>query len=298
MGLEQLPPFLTTREIADLIRLKERKVYDLVATGQIPHVKATGKLLFPRDLVAAWLAEHTEHPASGVPHTERPPIIAGSSDPLLDWAVRESGSALAVSWGGSLDGLERFAEGQAIAAGLHVAEDGADGWNVEHVRGRLFGAPVVLLAWARRAQGLVVPPNNPMRLAGVADLKGRRVVVRQETAGAFVLLQRLLGAAGLGLDQIKRVEPPALTEADVAAAIAEGRADAGLAIAAVAKAHGLGFVPLVEERYDLLVWRADYFGAGMQKLAAFMRTARFQEKAAALGGYDVSDVGTVRYNAP
>ena len=58
------------------------------------------------------------------------------------------------------------------------------------------------------------------------------------------------------------------------------------------------FVPLVEERYDLLVWRADYFGAGMQKLAAFMRTARFQEKAAALGGYDVSDVGTVRYNAP
>jgi excisionase family DNA binding protein len=297
MPLQDLPPFLTTREIADLIRLKERKVYDLVATGQIPHVKATGKLLFPRDLVAAWLAQHTEYPDAGEVRTERPPIIAGSSDPLLDWAVRESGSGLAVSWGGSLDGLERFAGGQAMAAGLHVAEDDLE-WNVGHVRDRLYGAPVVLIGWARRTQGLVVAPGNPLKLASIADLKGRRVVMRQRQAGAYVLLQRLLGEAGLGLEAIKRVEPPALTEADVAAAIAEGRADAGLAIAAVAKDHGLGFVPIAEEQYDLLIWRSDYFREGMQKLIGFMRTARFQDKAAVLGGYDVSRAGVVRYNAP
>ncbi len=297
MSLHHLPPFLTTRELADLIRLKERKVYDLVATGQIPHVKATGKLLFPRDLIAAWLAQHTEYPAGSEARLARPPIVAGSSDPLLDWAVRESGSGLAVSWGGSLDGLERFVAAGAMAAGMHVAEDGDEGWNVEHVRSRLFGAPVVLIAWALRTQGLVVAPGNPLKIETIADLKGRRVIARQRQAGAFVLLQRLLASAGLGVDAIKRVEPPALTEADVAAAIADGRADAGLAIEAVARAYRLGFVPVIEERYDLLVWRADYFSESLQKLVGFVQTPRFQERAAALGGYDVSMVGRVRYNA-
>ena len=58
---EPMPEYLTTREVADLIRLKERKVYDLVATGAIPCVRVTGKLLFPRSLIEAWLARHAEY---------------------------------------------------------------------------------------------------------------------------------------------------------------------------------------------------------------------------------------------
>ena len=80
-------------------------------------------------------------------------------------------------------------------------------------------------------------------------------------------------------------------------AVAEGRADAGLGIAAVAQPAGLGFVPLVEERYDIAVWRAAYFEEPMQKLLAFTRTARFAERAKTLAGYDVSGLGAVHYNA-
>ena len=107
---------LTTREVASLLRIKERKVYDLVASGEIPHVRVTGKLLFPRALLDAWLLRHSE--AHAAPRAW-PDIVAGSHDPLLDWALRESGAGLATFFDGSLDGLERIARGDAIAAGLH-----------------------------------------------------------------------------------------------------------------------------------------------------------------------------------
>jgi putative molybdopterin biosynthesis protein len=129
-------------------------------------------------------------------------------------------------------------------------------------------------------------------------LKGRRVIGRQPEAGAFVLLQTLLQEANVALEELKLAEPPALTEADVAAAVAEGRADAGLGIASVAHQYRLGFVPLIEERYDLVLWRAAYFEEPCQKLLDFTRTKRFTERAAALRGYDVSGLGRVHFNAP
>jgi putative molybdopterin biosynthesis protein len=292
-----LPHYLTTREVADLIRLKERKVYDLVAAKEIPFVRVTGKLLFPLALIEAWLVRNTELGRGFADVAPRPPICAGSHDPLLDWSLREAHTGIAVSFGGSLDGLRRFARGQAMMAGVHLPEQGEDAWNREHVRQMLVGQPVVLIEWARRTQGLVVAANNPLGLQSVEDLKGRRVMGRQQEAGAFVLLQRLLHEAGLGLPDLKLVDPPALTEADVAAAVAEGRAVAGLGIAAVAHQYRLGFVPLVDERYDLVLWRAAYFEEPFQMLLAFTRTKHFTERAAALHGYDVSGLGRVHFNA-
>ena len=212
--------------------------------------------------------------------------------------MREAGTDLAVKFGGSLAGLDALAGGQAQMAGMHLVEDGPDAWNVEHVKRALPGQPVVLIEWARRQQGLIVAPKNPLKLKGVADLKGRRVIGRQREAGAFVLLEKLLGAAGLEIGALKLIPEQALTEADVAAAVADGRADAGLGIAAVAHQYRLGFVPLVVERYDLALWRAAYFEGPAQKLLAFAKGERFAERAEALTGYDVAGLGTVHYNAP
>jgi len=294
---QRLRDYLTTREVADLIRLKERKVYDLVASGEIPFVRVTGKLLFPRPLIEAWLMRHAEFGGGLESLVRRPPICLGSHDLLLDWALREADTGIAVGFGGSLDGLERFARAEGVMAGLHVPE-GEGTWNREHVRRRLPGQPVVLIEWARRQQGLIVPAGNPASLKSAGDLAGRRVALRQARSGTFVLLERLLEAAGLEIATLDRSLPPALTQSDVALAVAEGRAEAGFGIAAVAMQYRLGFVPLAEERYDLLVWRAAYFDPPLQKLMAFTRTERFIAKAAELGGYDVGGLGRVHYNAP
>lgn len=293
--------YLTTREVADLLRLKERKVYDLVSDGVIPHIKVTGKLMFPRDLVEAWLARNLEFKDGAESLQARPPICGGSHDPLLDWAIRESASGLAVAFGGSLDGLRRLAKGEALLAGAHLADEGralGTSYNIGHVRRQLAGQPVVVIEWARRMQGLIVPAGNPLKLDDAGSLRRRRVAGRQREAGSYVLLERLLADAGLEIGDVSLGATPARTEGDVAAAVAEGRADAGIAIAAVAQQYRLGFVPLVEERYDLVIWRRAAFEPAIQALIAFSRSAAFAAMAKSLGGYDVSGAGTVHYNGP
>lgn len=286
--------YLTTKEVAEFLRLKERKIYDLAANGTIPCSRATGKLLFPRAEVEAWLEQYTSG-AAPVEHPERPKVFLGSHDPLLDWALRESGCGLATYFDSSLDGLERYARGEGIACGMHVLDDESDTWNTTQVADRLARQPAVLIGWAWRQRGLVVDPGRKKKIKSLADLRGLRLVPRQSQAGSQVLLEVLLSRAGIASGDIELC-PPALTEADAALAVVEGKADAAFGLAALAAQYRLGFVNIIDERYDLLVDRRAYFEPELQKLFGFCRSAAFSQRAGELAGYDVAGFGQVHFN--
>jgi len=288
------PEFLTTREVAALLRVRERKVYDMAAASEIPCRRVTGKLLFPRAEIERWLAGGTAAPPAG----RAPDVVAGSHDPLLDWALRESGSGLASFLDGSLDGLDRLAAGEAIAAGLHVFEPANGGWNEDHVRQRLDARPVVLIEWAQRSRGLIVAPGLEGEISGIADLKGRRVALRQAKAGGRILFDHLLAEAGVAPADIAVAGKPARTEAEAAAAVASGQADAAPGLEAMARQFRLGFVPLVTERFDIAIDRRAYFEPRWQSLVAFCRGRAFAAKGDELGGYDLAGHGTVHWNGP
>jgi excisionase family DNA binding protein len=296
--------FLTTREVAELIRVKERKVYDLVAKGEIPVRRLTGKLLFSRAEIDAWMTRGVvdgrgSGPVASVrgPVVEggtRPSVFAGGHDPLLEWALRQSGSGIAAFLDGALDGLERAAAGECVAAGLHIPE--GDGWNVGRVRERFGHEPWVLVEWARRTRGLIVRHglgSVPRTLRQAGPYRFQR---RQAAAGSELILDHLLEKEGLSRDELNVVAGVERSETDLALAIAGGRADLGLGIEAAARQFGLDFVPLISERFDLMIWRHGYFEAPMQRFLAFCRTEAFRERARELGGYDVSGFGNVHYN--
>ena len=280
--------FLTTKEVAELLRVKERKIYDMAAASEIPHRRITGKLLFPADEITAWI-EGTAPQGSG----PRPDICAGSHDPLLDWAARESGSGLATLFDGSFGGVERFSASQAALCGLHIPEAG--GWNVETVKRRGL-QDCVLIAWATRIQGLIVAAGGETGLQSLSDVGDRKVVLRQIGAGARELYDRL--TAGVDMSAARILPQPARTETDAALAIASGDADVALGLKAAADQYRLGFVPLVEERFDLLIDRRSFFTDPVQRLFSFARDAAFRDKAASLGGYDIGELGTVRWLSP
>lgn len=288
---------MTTKEVAELLRIKERKVYDLAGAGDIPYVRVTGKLLFPRSLIDAWLVRHTYYGAGAESLRVRPAVVAGSHDPMLEWALREAQTGLATLFDGSLDGLTRLAKGEAVAAGTHLSESGGAEWNVAHVTRALAGEPIVLVEWARREQGMILAAGNPRRIAGVADLAGLQIVPRQREAGSYLLLVQLLEQVGMSLDDLT-LAAPARTEAEVALAVAEGRADAGFGLAAMARRHGLDFLPLAADRYDLVLWRRNFFDGPLQRLFAFAQSAAFAERAQGMDGYDFSGLGAVHYNGP
>ena len=290
--------YLTTAEASRYLRLGERKLYELVAQGRIPCTKATGKWLFPKALLDRWLAAGLSVP-EGLSAAPAPAVFAGSHDPLLEWAARESGSGLALLAEGSEAGLRRLAAGEAMLAGIHLHRiEGEDqDANLQAVAGMSALADAVLIAWARREQGLVVAPGNPLKLATIADVarRGARIAERQAGAGAQALLLRLLRAAKLELNELKRVAS-ARTGDDLALAVREGRADCGIATRAVAATRGLDFVSLAWERFDLVLRRRDYFEPGPQALFRLAQQPEFSARAKALGGYDVAEVGTVLLN--
>jgi putative molybdopterin biosynthesis protein len=286
---------MTTGEVADYLRVKERTIYEMVARQTIPFSRATGKLLFPRRLVDAWLEAQTELPGSGI--APAPPIYAGSNDPLLDWALRQSGSGLAVLARGSRQGLDDLAAGSAVLAGVHLLDPDSGTWNVVAVRAHLPSAACVLIHWARRTQGLITASGNPLGVTGLRDAarRGLRFASRAAGAGSQRLLEVLLAREGLSPADLTTVGRPVETHADLAAMIETDEADCGLGLQAAA-GH-LGFLPLVtDESFDLAMRRRYYFEPPVQALLAFARTEGFARRAAHLGGYDLGDLGKVLWN--
>ncbi|MGE0847083.1 MAG: substrate-binding domain-containing protein [Flavobacteriaceae bacterium] len=286
--------YLTTKQVASLLHVKERKIYDLAAAGEIPGTRALGKWLFDRQAIYNWLDGHNTD-GQGRRQQEAPNVVLGSHDPLLEWALRESNSGLASFLDGSLDGLERFLKSEGICAGLHLLDGDSGEWNIPAARARIDGEPAVLIEWAWRERGLIVAADNPLGIGGVADLAGRRLAQRQAGAGSQVLLEHYL-SNGLTKGSKPTLLKPARSENDAALSVLEDHADAAFGLKCVARQFRLGFVPIVRERFDLLVWRRDWFQPPFQRLLAFTRSAEFQTRAKSLTGYDVSNLGAVHFN--
>ena len=288
----------TTAEAAAYLRLKERKIYEMVAEGSVPCTKVTGRWLFPKAELDHWLASSVSRPA-GMVRAEAAPIIGGSHDPLLEWALRESGSGLATLAVGSEEGLARFATGETIAAAihLHALEDVEADTNVTALKARSDLPDAVLISFCRREQGLLLPAGNPQKLGSIDDVisKRARIAVRPKGAGAQLLLLALLHRAKVPVERLTTVTPVCPTGPDIAQAIRAGRADTGIATRGVANAAGLDFVPIVWEPFDLVMRQRDYFHPPLQALLKFMHSAEFAGRARELGGYDVSGAGTVRF---
>lgn len=288
-----MPDYLTVRELAELLRIKERKVYDLASSGEVPCLRVTGKLLFPAAELRAWMARGR---SGATPRKDRPAVFLGSHDPLLDWAIRQSRSGLATLFDGSRDGLARFRAGEGVATGLHVLDAATGEWNMAAAAAECGGEDAVLVAWATRRRGLVLRDEMAGSVAGIADLPGRRLVPRQSESGAQALFDQLAAAAGIGSDRLD-LAPVARSESDAVLAVAQATADVAFGLEALARPFGLHFVPVVEERFDILADRRAWFGPSMQRLLAFCATPAFRARAAGLAGYDVSLAGRVRWNA-
>ncbi len=288
---------LTTAEVADYLRLRQRKIYELVRQQAIPCTRVTGKLLFPRQAIDLWLHNHLEGDVAA--SRPIPEVLAGSHDPLLDWTVREAGTDLAQLCHGSGDGVKRLLDGRAMLVGLHLTDPETGAAN-DPVRCGLGGMrDLVMIHWAQRRQGLLLAPGNPLAITTLEDLfRSNITVVRRQTgAGADSLLQWLLRRVGHPVEAINTAAHPALGEDDLALDVREGRADCGLGVEASARRHGLDFIPLHTESFDLAMRRRSYFEPSVQGLLTFAAGSHFRERAAAMGGYDVSDIGTVVYNA-
>ena len=200
---------------------------------------------------------------------------------------------------GSLSGLLALQRGEAHLAGCHLLDEASGDYNVDTIRRLLtpHGVRVVLLGFVNRQQGLMLPKGNPKAIASLEDLLRADVafVNRQRGAGTRVLLDYALKRKGLNPRHISGYERQEYTHLAVAAAVKRGAADCGLGILAAARALELDFVPLFDERYDLVIPIEHYESELLAPLLGLIggRDDAFVAAVQALGGYDTDQMGEV-----
>src|SRR5262245_14632364 len=251
---------LTTDEAATYLRLSERKLYELVAEGAVPCTKVTGRWLFPRAALDRWVKAGLIA-SEAFAQVAAPPIVGGSHDLLLEWTLRESGCGLASLPEGSEAGLRRLTRGEVMIAAIHL--HGLESDNAQANISAVADAPglhdAVLISFARREQGIVTAPGNPLKLSDIASVAQSRARLAQRPpgAGAQLLLLALLARANIPANDLALVKPICATGMDIARAVRSNHADCGIAARSVALAAGLNFLPITWEHFDLVLRRRD-----------------------------------------
>jgi molybdate-binding protein/DNA-binding XRE family transcriptional regulator len=229
-------------------------------------------------------------------------IVVAGCDPAIflagEYLRRRQELATVVEWSmGSAAAIEALKRGEVHVAGLHIVDPKSGESNLPYLRRHWKGPEVQVVTFATWEQGLMVREGNPKGIRGVEDLARKDVVLinRETGAGARLLLDQKLAATGIRAEQVKGYQRHAVSHLEVARLIAEGQADVGMGVRSAARLLGLDFLPLQEERYDL-VFPMSYLTA-QHSLSAFLDTIvsrPFRTEIEALGGYDMREVGKVR----
>lgn len=201
---------------------------------------------------------------------------------------------------GSLAALRMLGRGEAHAAGTHLWDPESGEYNLPYVRRELAGRRVVVVTLSQWQEGLIVARGNPKSIIGPADLARQdlTIVNREAEAGSRSMLDMWLQQAGIAPHWVRGYTREVGSHAEVAEAVASGTADAGPGILAVARALELDFLPLQEERYDLVIPVEFFNVAPVQAMLDIAVSAPFQAELEALGGYDSSCTGTVVAEIP
>ena len=291
----------------DYVRVAVGKVGDKLLAAPLSRgagvitslVQADGLAVLPRGVQGLEAGEQVSvHMYRSRAEIERTIFCIGSHDLTLDLLAQflaEHDRRFASANVGSQGGLVALRRGEAHLAGSHLLDPATGGYNISYIRQYMPGIPVKVVSLVGRDQGLIVKRGNPKNVKDLGSLTRAdiRFVNRQRGAGTRVLLDYHLNLLGITEGQIIGYNQDEYTHLGVAVAVASGRADCGLGISAAAQALDLDFIPLFQERYDLVMPKQHSEGELLAPLFDVLKTGRFREAVSRLTGYDISVMGNV-----
>ena len=294
---------LTVREAAAYLNLNEKLVYRLVRDGRIPGTRITGKWTFPRSLLRSWMESHSLQGLTPPQRREAPSFpedlfIAGSNDLVIDRLIylfrKEAPGRVAYFANlGSLGGLRALQAGKAQVAGVHLYHPGSGQYNAPYLQELFPKGKIILFNLAYRVQGFMWQPRRVRAIRRPADLArpGLRLVNREGGSGTRILLDHLLQSEGINPSHVSGYGYEVFTHLEVGLAIMRKEADVGLGIQSVADALGLRFLPIMTERYDVVLPVENMSVPAVQVFLNILHSRKVRDAARGLSGYDLRDTG-------
>jgi putative molybdopterin biosynthesis protein len=197
---------------------------------------------------------------------------------------------------GSLEGLIALRQGSAHLAGCHLLDTESGEYNLPYVRHFFPDRPTQLFTLAYREQGLLLPPGNPQQIHDLEDLFREDVVLvnRNPGSGTRIWFDRQLQRLGGDPRNIRGYRQEVRTHTAAARAISEGKAGVGVGLRASARQFGLDFIPLFQERYDLVLPLEQASNPALMPLLDTLQSGSFRQEVRSLGGYDTAHTGEQR----
>ncbi len=296
---------LTVEEASKLLKISKYTIYELAKRGELPFRRIGRQLRFERGALQRYLqGDNRQAPAvenSGIANQKPSPNILrfiGSHEPSLELLIdflkhSSSGVSLLPSFRGSMEGLIALYRRKADIAGAHLWDEQTGEYNLPFIRHVLPGEAPAVINLVQRVQGWIVQPGNPFKLETMEDIskEGLRFVNRQKGSGTRLRLDSFLRKKGIAPASIKGYELEENTHIGVACRVANGEADAGIAVKAAAERLGLDFVPLFSERYDLICLQEASETKQWQSLVSALRSEQFKHAVNSCSGYDTSLTG-------
>ena len=303
---------LSTQEVAELLYVSKSTIYELIRRGEINSYKVGRKVRFTQDDVDAYIArsrhEQSVQPVrqvevssellSPVVRTGKPFLISGQ-DVVLDILsnyLRQNGIGAERCYLSSFEGLLALYEKKVDAAACHLYAVDEKSFNVPYVKRLMPGVKAVLVNISYRKQGFYVAAGNPKEIRGWRDLARRDVSIlnRRPGSSARILLDGQLCRMDLDPRQIKGYEREMKSHLTMAAAIADGEADLALGTERISRQiEGLDFIPLLDERYDLVLRRDAMDTPAVEAILEILRSAAFKKEIRHFTGNDYRDMGKI-----
>lgn len=229
---------------------------------------------------------------------EKTILILGSHDLTIDLIAQRLAAQdrrVASANLGSMGGLIALRRNEAHLAGSHLLDPDSGEYNLRYIHEMLPERLVKVVTLVHRQQGLILPKGNPKKIDSLSSLKREDVhfINRQKGSGTRMLLDYQLEKLGIQPEEVEGYGWEEYTHLNVGAAIASGRADCGLGILGAAAALKLDFLPLFDERYDLIIPSEYYESDLLAPLIDLLGNAEFNAEVNSIPGYDTREMGNL-----
>ena len=297
---------LTASEAAEILKISKYTLYELVKRGEIPAHHIGRQLRIDPTVLDRYLrgtlSLNNNPPAAPHSDVSGAPVIRfiGSHDPVVELLFEFLKHAAipiesSISFRGSMDGLIALYRREAEISGAHLWDESSKDYNISFVRHVIPGESVCIVNLVQREQGFIVAPGNPLHLQTWEDitLEGLQFINRQKGSGTRLRLDAYLKSARISPGRILGYEHEETTHSGVACRVASGQADAGVGVKAAAQRLGLDFIPLFNERYDLVCLGRITKSPVWQQLLEVLRSPGFIQAIHQQHGYDTSLTGKI-----